>query len=269
MRAPLFPLFWWRIRRVPLPVRFYPFFVLLFWANRLSFDLAFYEPCCFSFLFLFFGLAFCHIYLFIFFPFIIVLSWYLFLLLSLVYTFLRIALSPAMNEDHECHDRVRPKVFLLFCFHFCGTWHPSQNRPTIQVKTGPWGRVCRLPYPWTVTFFVVVDAYLLAGENGVGGIFAKAFCSYIASNMLYIPIVFNSITWILTFLLLIVDYWNITWTIKKKKEETVNPDPALILSLEAGTGYPGDRSSCRVQPRTLYFLVTSVSILRSHPLFSR
>lgn len=39
-----------------------------------------------------------------------------------------------MNEDHECHDRVRPKVFLLFCFHFCGIWHPPRNGPTIQVK---------------------------------------------------------------------------------------------------------------------------------------
>ena len=48
----------------------------------------------------------------------------------------------------------------------------------------------------------------------------------------------------------------------------MNPDPALILSLEAGTGYPGDRCSCRVQPRTLYFRVTSVSVMGPPPLLT-
>lgn len=48
----------------------------------------------------------------------------------------------------------------------------------------------RLSYPRTITFFVVVDAYLLAGERGVGRIFAEAFCLYIAGFMLYILIVF-------------------------------------------------------------------------------
>ena len=50
--------------------------------------------------------------------------------------------------------------------------------------------MCRLSYPRTVTFFVVVDAYLLAEEKNVGRIFAKAFCLYIAGFMLYILIVF-------------------------------------------------------------------------------
>lgn len=142
----------------------------------------------FFFSFFFLVLVFCHIYLFIFSLIIVFLSFVVFLLLSLVYTFLRIALSPAMNEDHECHDRVRPKVFLLFCFHFCGIWHPPRNRPTIQVKN----RALRKG----VQAVLSPNCHILyggLGTNGVRGIFARAFCLYMGFT-LYISIVFNSIT---------------------------------------------------------------------------
>lgn len=157
-----------------------------------------------AFFFFFFLVLSFVIFTFSFFYPLLLVFFGIFLLLSLVYTFLRIALSPAMNEDHECHDRVRPKVFLLFCFHFVGTWHPPRNRPTIQVRTGPWERVCRLSYPWTLTFFVVVDAYLLAGENGVGRDICESVL-FIPGFMLYISIVFNSKTWIFIFSYLIID----------------------------------------------------------------
>lgn len=147
------------------------------------------------------------------------------------------------------------RCFYCFVFIFVasGTRHGTGQQ--FKLKTGPWERVCRLSYPRTVTFFVVVW-----GQTASEGIFAKAFCLYMGSS-LYISIVFNSITLnpyflflFLFFLFFIVDYLNY-----KKTKRPVNPDP-VILSLKAGTGYPGDRSSCRVQPRTLYLLITSVSI---------
>lgn len=72
-----------------------------------------------------------------------------------------------MNEDHECHDRVRPKVlFLLFCFSFCGTWLQPRTGQQSKLNRGP-ARVvedrgcCSLSYP-RLTFFVIDIAWLFA-----------------------------------------------------------------------------------------------------------
>lgn len=80
------------------------------------------------------------------------------------------------------------RCFYCFVFIFVasGTRHGTGQQ--FKLKTGPWVRVCRLSYPQTVTFFVVVW-----GQTASEGIFARAFCLYMGFT-LYIPLVFNSIT---------------------------------------------------------------------------
>lgn len=112
------------------------------------------------------------------------------------------SLSPAMNEDHECHDRVRPNCFYCFVFIFVapGTRHWTGQQ--FKLKQGPEQGVQAVLSP---NYHILCGGWRISSCRGKGR--RKDICGSVLfiHCRLYALYLDSLLTWILIFFQILVD----------------------------------------------------------------